>query len=194
MNVDTAKFLGYALQLLLVLVLVVSLACKSWSLLIVCLFGATALLALVCYQMITRQAIFKNVRLMKTSSEETRLPMTQPYIVNEPANIHQEVVDMEPMTSLTPPVYIPPIYQQLTRNEQTAMQIMSMSDRGVSMHAPVRPDFNQYVVPVSQGIDLHPHTTPYSMKVQGSNQVLPVHLDDMHPDNPMNSLSYLSQH
>lgn len=194
MNVDTAKFLGYALQLLLVLVLVVSLACKSWALLIVCLVGATALLALVCYQMITRQSMFKNVRLMKTSSEETHLPMTQPNVDNEPANIHQEVVDLAPMTSLTPPAYIPPMHRQLTRNEQAAMQIMSMGDRGVSMHAPVRPDFNQYVIPVSQGVDLHSHTTPYSMKIHGSEQTLPVHLDDMHPDNPMNSLSYLSQH
>ena len=100
------------------------------------------------------------------------------------------ITDMAPMTAMDPTTYVPPIMQNLTRDEQAAMHLMSMTDRGVTMHQPIRKDFNQYIVPQSQGVDLHPHTNAYM--VQASQPLsLPVHLDEMHPDNPMNSLSYL---
>jgi hypothetical protein len=59
------------------------------------------------------------------------------------------------------------------------------------MQAPVLPMWNQRIVAVSQGQDLHGHTDAYHMPVANQAQTLPVHLDVEHPDNPMNSLSYL---
>lgn len=173
MDVETAKYFGYALQLLLVLVLVVSLACKSWALLLICLVAATALLTMVCYRLVSNQVGFKNVKLLKTGTMGDLKPS-----------------GIEPMTPMTPTTYQPPIYQGMTRDEQAALHLMSMTDRGVDMHAPVRGDMNQYIVPTSQGLDLHPYTNPY-MVAASAQAPLPIHLDEMHPDNPMNSLSYL---
>ena len=183
MDVDTAKYFGYALQLLLVLVLVISLACKSWALLIICLICALVLLSIVCYQLINKTYGLKsmeNIGLIKKSaltmddSKTSVTPMTE----------------FSPMTPMTPMTYVPPILQNLTRDEQAANHIISMTDRGVNMHRPVRKDFNQYIVPQSQGMDLHPYTNPYLLPASKPAS-LPVHLDEMHPDNPMNSLSYL---
>lgn len=196
MNVETAKYFGYALQLLLVLVLVISLACKSWGLLIVCLVVATALLTLVCYQLIQRKGGWNYVKLLKTETmtHPNAVPIepvasVQPMDPMEPIEPMQPMMPMHPMT---PNTYQPPIYQGTTRDEQAALHLMSMTDRGVNMHAPVRNDFNQYIVPNSQGLDLNPHTNPY-LALATAQAPLPVHLDEMHPDNPMNSLSYLRQ-
>lgn len=187
MDVETAKYFGYALQLLLVLVLIISLACKSWGLLIVCLVAATALLTMVCYQLVQRQGGWNYVKLLKTET------MSHPNAVPiEPVASIQPFQPIEPMHPMTPNTYQPPIYQGTTRDEQAAMHLMSMTDRGVNMHAPVRNDFNQYIVPDSQGLDLNPHTNPY-LALATAQAPLPVHLDEMHPDNPMNSLSYLRQ-
>lgn len=189
MNVETAKYFGYALQLLLVLVLVISLACKSWGLLIVCLVAAMALLTMVCYQLVQRQGGFNYIKLLKTNSMS--YPSTLPIETVE--NIPVEPLEpMTPMTPMMPATYQPPIHRGMTRDEQAAMHLMSMTDRGVSMHAPVRNDFNQYIVPNSQGLDLHPHTNAY-LAPATAQAPLPIHLDEMHPDNPMNSLSYLRQ-
>ena len=191
MDVETAKYFGYSLQLLLVLVLVISLACKSWGLLIVCLVAAIALLAMVCYQMVRNNQGFENIQLIKKNSAlYTSRPSVQTMDINEPTNLPQ--VHMEPMTPMTPGIYQPPIHKERTRDEQTALQLMSMTDRGVNMHAPVRNDYNQYIVPTSQGLDLHPHTNAYIAPAT-AQAPLPIHLDEMHPDNPMNSLSYLRQ-
>lgn len=186
MNVETAKYFGYALQLLLVLVLVISLACKSWGLLIVCLVAAMALLTMVCYQLVQRQGGLNYIKLLKTNTMS--YPSTLPIETVE--NIPVE--PLVPMTPMMPATYQPPIHQDMTRDEQAALHIMSMTDRGVSMHAPVRNDFNQYIVPNSQGLDLHPQTNPY-LALATAQAPLPIHLDEMHPDNPMNSLSYLRQ-
>jgi hypothetical protein len=189
MNVEAAKYFGYALQLLLVLVLVISLACKSWGLLIVCLVAATALLAMVCYQLIKRQDNLNYVKLVKTKTMS--YPSTLPIDTVENMPV-EPLVPITPMTPMMPATYQPPIHRGMTRDEQAAMHLMSMTDRGVSMHAPVRNDFNQYIVPNSQGLDLHPHTNAY-LAPATAQAPLPVHLDEMHPDNPMNSLSYLRQ-
>lgn len=186
MNVETAKYFGYALQLLLVLVLIISLACKSWGLLIVCLVAAMALLTMVCYQLVQRQGGLNYIKLLKTNTMS--YPSTLPIETVE--NIPVE--PLVPMTPMMPATYQPPIHQDMPRDEQAALHIMSMTDRGVSMHAPVRNDFNQYIVPNSQGLDLHPQTSPY-LALATAQAPLPVHLDEMHPDNPMNSLSYLRQ-
>ena len=186
MDVDTAKYFGYALQLLLVLVLVISLACKSWALLIICLICALVLLSIVCYQLINRTSGFKsmeNVGLLKKSA------VTMDESITPTASMTSTTL-MTPMTDLSPMTYVPPILQHLTRDEQAAMHLMSMTDRGVNMHQPIRKDFNQYIVPQSQGMDLHPYTNAYMVQASEPTS-LPVHLDEMHPDNPMNSLSYL---
>lgn len=183
MDVDTAKYFGYALQLLLVLVLVISLACKSWTLLIVCLLCALVLLSIVCYQLINKTSGFKsveNVGLLKKSA----------LTMDESISSATPMPPMTPMTDLSPMTYVPPIMQNLTRDEQAAMHLMSMTDRGVNMHQPIRKDFNQYIVPQSQGMNLHPYTNAYMVQASEPTS-LPVHLDEMHPDNPMNSLSYL---
>lgn len=52
MTSDQVKYFGYALQVILILVLVVSLAYKSWALLGVCLGAAVVLLVLVCIQLL----------------------------------------------------------------------------------------------------------------------------------------------
>lgn len=184
MDVETAKYFGYSLQLLLVLVLVISLACKSWGLLIVCLVAATALLTMVCYQLVKNQGTYNNIKLLKTSG------MTYPEMPSMESM--KNTTHFPPMTPMTTATYRPPIYQGTTRDEQAALHIMSMTDRGVNMQAPVRNDYNQYIVPNSQGLDLHPQTNAY-LALATAQAPLPVHLDEMHPDNPMNNLSYLRQ-
>lgn len=186
---EKAKYVGYALQLILVLVLVISLACKSWALLGVCLGATLVLLVLVCLQLMGKNQ-WKNVQLGKRRD-------TMAHLQGYPQTWAQPLPQPVQYLPMAPPQYTPPMYRTppaqapLTRDERTALQIMSMTDRGGSMQAPVLPMWNQRIVAVSQGQDLHGHTDAYHMPVANQAQTLPVHLDVEHPDNPMNSLSYL---
>ena len=65
---DKVRYVGYALQILLVLVLVISLAAKSWALLGICLGAALVLLVLVCIQLLNKNNFGSNIRLMKKNA------------------------------------------------------------------------------------------------------------------------------
>lgn len=211
------EYAGYALQLLLVLVLVVSLACKSWALLGVCLGAALVLFTIVCWQLLKKPG-WKNVNLMKRDmshySQYPQYPQYPPYRAPHmhnnqsweygPAPMQMHTVqDMSPghhvevpfqnhaMPS-SDPMYIAQA-NPITIDEKVAMYHMSHMDRAAtSMQAPVRPFRSRHFVPESQGADAFPHNNPYRQRVAGStDRAIPAHLDPFHPQNPMNSLSYL---
>lgn len=189
-NTEIVQYVGYALQLLLVLVLVISLAVKSWALLGVCLGAALVLLVLVCIQLLGTK-FPKNAKLMKRSTmnqnhSEYIASMQHP---NFPVYMEPNLVQ-KPMA---PAPYTPPIYaqKQLTSDEKTALQIMTMTDRGVDIHAPVLPMHNQRIVAVDMGLDPNMQLNSYQMPVKNHQTPLLPHMDPSHPDNPMNSLSYL---
>lgn len=176
------KYVGYALQLLLVIVLVISLACKSWTLLGICLGATVVLLVLVSIQLLNQPDDIQNsVRLLKTMfAPAHQLPVQQ-----------LQVTQPQVYRPIDEPIYDP--LQHVSRDERTALQIMSMPDATPSMHPAVQPMFNQRIVPTSQGADLHPQTDAYHRPV-GQPETVPVHLDPLHPQNPLNSLSYLYKH
>lgn len=203
-NPEAVRYVGYALQLLLVLVLVISLACKSWALLGVCLGAALVLLVLVCIQLLGKNGV-KNVWLRKRSTMtynhnyvDYEYPEWADHLSFEKQAFEQPSV-YQPMA---PPLYTPPIYQAhtnpiepMTSSEKASLQIMTMTDRGGSMQAHVLPMYNQRIVPQSMGHDEFAHLNGYMIPVQGQdNEQTPAHLDPNHPDNPMNSLSYLYKH
>lgn len=244
----TVQYIGYALQLLLVLVLVISLACKSWALLGVCTGAAVVLLALVCIQMITnarqqqqQQQNYNNIHLMKkrhagpssSSSSSYTTPAATMTSFNHPDYTNYEYPEwadhlqfappsssssysdhhqQQQQQSTAPPIYTPtPIYAAhmqnrhvdemgqvapLTSSEKAALQIMTMTDRVGEMQAPAISNFDQRIVPISMGMDEHAHLNGYQVPVQKQQQQnqLPVHMDPFHPNNPMNSFSYLYQY
>ena len=191
------EYMGYALQLILVFVLVISLACKSWALLGVCLGAAVVLLVLVLVQLVSntqfaRTNPFKNVSLMKTgmagvSSSNlhnsyihpmTTAPTTQPFY------------PMAPLPPATPNHQLHAAYTHAPlMDERMAMDLMSHADRGPSIQAPVQKFRHAYFVPQSQGQDLGPD--PYRVAVSSKPTQLEPHMDPYHVKNPMNSLSYL---
>ncbi len=198
---DTVKYVGYVLQLLLVLVLVISLAVKSWALLGVCLGASLVLLVLVCIQLLGNRNI-TNVGLMKRNAmsfqenAQTAQWISQlhypDFPLQGPSTIHNQ--------PLLPPQYVPPMYRQeprepieqkepMTSSEKTALQIMTMTDH--VLHQPVLPMYEQRIVPISQGFDPNMDQNHYAVRVPGSKPKVPVHMDFNHPDNPMNSLAYL---
>lgn len=79
--------------------------------------------------------------------------------------------------------------EPMTSSEKTALQIMTMTDH--VLHQPVLPMYDQRIVPVSQGLDPNMEQNHYAVRVPGSKPKIPIHMDPMHPDNPMNTLAYL---
>jgi hypothetical protein len=218
MDAATIQYLGYALQLILVLVLVVSLACKSWALLGVCLGASMVLLVLVCIEVVHKKNTnttsaqnrlshpprWENVQLMKRDTMAHNTYPSQVYDMHMYPNQGMVTYDtnMYPNQGMASyamyaplPQHTHPAYQSaeyVPIDERVALDIMSHVDRGASMQAPVRKYQRRGFVATSQGEDMTPQPDMYRVAVAGQkSQKLPPHMDPFSPQNPMNSLSYL---
>lgn len=195
---ESAKYVGWALQICLLIGLVVALSCKSWALLGACLGAAVVLLVIVATKLIRGRLnqidqpppYRNNVQLLQKSflpHQMTSLP-PQPQIMYPRQDIRVPMSGNHGYTGFEP--YVP-------MDERMAMTMNSFTNRGQMMHAPHKaitamrrssglsqgeePIMDKYMVPIPGAIVKTPQ---YGLtKTPNSDP------DD--PQNPLNRLSYL---
>lgn len=234
--------IGYGLQFLLLIVLIVALCYKSWPLLASVLGVAVVLLVLACLKMYSQNNVSGKSMLNTTNTQNTqnaqniqhpyspylpyphRIQLTQtanlnhvqnsmgvlqntiPGVMYSPYNTpygyahpQREPYTPIPNVSKTSMSNIPhPRHTDLPLAERMAQRLNSYADRPQVMQTPHRARNNmnatfgndqgelervsRYLVPIKDDEDHGPHKSIYALPGEDMND----------PQNPMNSLSYLS--
>ena len=216
------EYLSYGVQILLLLVLVIALACKSWALLSACLGAALVLFVLALVYLIQHK---KSLNPYTSQIHRTQL---RRYIDVEEREEREERGEMNTHPNAIPsytyvpvggqmggpppqamvfgqevaqPVLFPQQYVHSgpTTEEMTARQMMTFTDYTTQMQAPYKATtmMHQRVFNAADNEQQDPYMIPIPGKVVPLNPYIQPKQDpQFDPDdqnNPMNNLSYLNQ-
>jgi hypothetical protein len=212
---DYLTILNYGIQIILVSILLISLACKSWVLLTACLTIGLVLFGLACYKLIkernqnsqnsqnyqANKTIYSNLKKQYFYPNYPSYPNYPNFIMSyqqpPPMQSSQfsQFSQLPPIQQTSQPQKLQPTHKrtQITMDEAMAKQIMTYADRTQTMQ-PGHLAVSKMRSTSNQNQGQTPYSDMYMIPIPGTKQtnkhVIPQQ-DPENPDNPMNSLSYL---